>query len=89
TYQRAKRKRDIHTQLSEVPGLGPKRTKQLLSHFGSVKRLRAAGAEEIATIPGFSETLARAISEHLADVHNPAESGILNAANNTPGAEEK
>ncbi|WP_217132280.1 excinuclease ABC subunit UvrC [Leucobacter chinensis] len=89
TYQRAKRKRDIHTQLSEVPGLGPKRTKQLLSHFGSVKRLRAAGAEEIATIPGFSETLARAISEHLGDVHNPAESGILNAANNTPGAEEK
>lgn len=65
SYQRTKRKRDIRTQLSEVPGLGPKRTNQLLRHFGSAKRIRQASAEEIASIPGFGERLAQTIVEHV------------------------
>lgn len=89
TYQRAKRKRDIHTQLSEVPGLGPKRTKQLLKHFGSVKRLRAAASDEIASIPGFSATLAQSIASHLETVQNTAEQGILDTTHPQHPREEK
>lgn len=38
--------------LDEVPGLGPKRKKLLLKHFGSVKRMREASLDDIAAVPG-------------------------------------
>lgn len=65
TYQRAKRRRDIRSQLSEVPGLGPKRSQQLLRHFGSATRLRQASAEEIGSVPGIGPSLAVSIARHL------------------------
>ncbi|MGO2659814.1 excinuclease ABC subunit UvrC [Mycetocola reblochoni] len=65
TYQRATRKRDITTVLSDVPRLGPARIKRLLGHFGSVTRLRAAGVDEIAQVDGIGPTLAGAVRERL------------------------
>ena len=52
--------------LDDVPGLGPARKAALLRHFGSVKRLRAASAEEIATVPGMGERTAQAVVAALA-----------------------
>ncbi|ADG74842.1 excinuclease ABC, C subunit [Cellulomonas flavigena DSM 20109] len=52
--------------LDDVPGLGPARKAALLRHFGSVKRLRAATAEEIATIPGMGARTAEAVVAALA-----------------------
>ena len=66
TFQRAKRKNDIGSQLAEVPGLGPARVKTLLKHFGSVKRLRAASRDEIAAIKGIGPVLAESIVVRLA-----------------------
>lgn len=65
TFQRQRRSTAIATQLSEVPGLGPKRAQALLKHFGSVARLRAATAEEIAAAPGLGRTLAETVRRHL------------------------
>lgn len=65
THQRQRRKRDIGTVLSEVPGLGPARVKELLRHFGSVSRLRAAGKAEIAEVKGIGPTLAASVYGHL------------------------
>lgn len=65
SYQRSRRSRSIQTQLSEIPGLGPKRIKQLLKHFGSVARLRSASIEEISALPGFGGTLAETIASRL------------------------
>lgn len=59
--QRSSRRRDINSQLSEVPGVGPSRTRALLKTFGSVTRLRAATADEIAAVPGIGMETARAI----------------------------
>lgn len=53
--------------LDDVPGLGPARRAALLRHFGSVKRLRAASAEEIATVPGMGLRTAQAVVAALAD----------------------
>ncbi|MGY4642558.1 excinuclease ABC subunit UvrC [Cellulomonas sp. URHB0016] len=53
--------------LDDVPGLGPARRAALLRHFGSVKRLRAASAEEIATVQGMGERTARAVVAALAE----------------------
>ena len=58
-------KRTLSSELAEIPGVGPKRQQVLLSRFGSVRGIRDAGAEEIATVPGFSDTLATTIMEHL------------------------
>ena len=52
--------------LDDVPGLGPARKAALLRHFGSVKRLRAASAEEIATVPGMGARTAQAVVAALA-----------------------
>lgn len=65
THQRQRRKRDISTVLSEIPGLGPARVRELLKHFGSVKRLRGAGQTEIAEVKGIGPSLAATIHAHL------------------------
>ncbi len=65
TFQRQKRKGDIASVLSEVPGLGPARVKVLLAHFGSVARLKAASPEEVAAVRGIGPALAAAIVGRL------------------------
>lgn len=65
THQRKKRKRDIATVLSEIPGLGDSRIKVLLRHFGSVTALRTATAEQMSEVPGIGPKLATTIHEHL------------------------
>jgi excinuclease ABC subunit C len=65
TFQRQKRKNDISSVLSEVPGLGPARVKVLLAHFGSVARLRGASVEQIAEVRGVGPALAAAIVARL------------------------
>ncbi|WP_204044923.1 excinuclease ABC subunit UvrC [Acrocarpospora phusangensis] len=62
TYHRAKRSRTLkESALDEVPGLGPARRQALLRHFGSVKRLSDATAEEIREVPGIGPSTAEAI----------------------------
>jgi excinuclease ABC subunit C len=65
THQRQRRKRDIATVLTEIPGLGPTRVSQLLRHFGSVTRLRAADEAAIAEVNGIGPALAATVHEHL------------------------
>lgn len=61
THQRQRRKRDISSVLSEIPGLGPSRVKELLRHFGSVKQLRAASETSIAEVKGIGPSLAATV----------------------------
>ena len=65
THQRQRRKRDIGSVLSGIPGLGPARVKELLKHFGSVKRLRGASEADIAEVKGIGPALAATVHEHL------------------------
>lgn len=67
THQRSRRKRDITTVLSEVPGLGEVRIKALLKHFGSVAALSRASADEITELPGIGPKLAAVIEQRLAN----------------------
>lgn len=52
--QKARRKSEI----DDIPGVGPKRRRQLLTHFGGIKGLKGASREEIAKVPGISGKLA-------------------------------
>jgi excinuclease ABC subunit C len=52
--------------LDGVPGLGETRRKALLRHFGSIKRLSAATAEEITVVAGIGPRTAEAVVLALA-----------------------
>ena len=51
--------------LDEVEGVGPTRTKAIMRHFGSMKRLRAASAEDIAAVKGVPAQVAWAVYDTL------------------------
>ena len=67
TFHRQRRSKAMTTsQLDGIPGLGAARRKALLRAFGSVKRLRAASADEMMAVNGIGPSLASAIVTHLA-----------------------
>jgi excinuclease ABC subunit C len=64
TYHRQKRsKTQVHSELDDVKGIGPKTKKELLVAFKSVKRLREASEEEVAAVVGPAK--ARLLKEHF------------------------
>ncbi|EHB50521.1 UvrABC system protein C [Mycolicibacterium rhodesiae JS60] len=66
TYHRSKRsKRMTASALDAVPGLGDIRRKALVTHFGSLARLRQASVEEITAVPGIGTATAAAVLEAL------------------------
>ena len=65
--QREKRGKGIASQLLEIPGLGERRARLLLRKFGSLKRIKIASADEIASLPGFGPKIAIVVHEYLSD----------------------
>ena len=62
TGHRARRGKARRTSsLEDVPGIGPKRRRELLKHFGGLQELSRASIEEIAKAPGISKKLAELI----------------------------
>lgn len=64
-HKKLRSKETIATAVGSIPGIGEKRWKMLLRHFGSLKKLHMATREELTVVPGISEKMARAILEHL------------------------
>ena len=65
-HRKLRRERNFRSVLEEIEGIGDKRKRALLSHFGSLKRIRAATAEEIARVDGFNTKLAESVRRFLA-----------------------
>lgn len=66
TGHRARRGKARRTStLEEVAGVGPKRRRELLNHFGGLQELSRASVEEIAKAPGISKKLAELIYASL------------------------
>ena len=53
-----RQKRQRKSELDDIPGVGPKRKRELLAHFGSVASIKGASAEEIVKVPGINRKLA-------------------------------
>jgi excinuclease ABC subunit C len=51
-HRKARAMRDLRSELDEVPGIGPRRRRALLSAFGSVAGVRRATREEMSAIVG-------------------------------------
>ncbi len=66
TKHRAKRdKRRSSSVLEAIPGLGPKRRRDLLTHFGGIQGVLKASENELTLVPGLGEVLARTIYKIL------------------------
>jgi excinuclease ABC subunit C len=66
TGHRAQRgKKRKQSELEQITGVGPKRRRQLLLHFGSPAGVRGASVEELAKVPGISGNIADQIYSAL------------------------
>lgn len=66
---RARRTADIRTSsLDDVPGIGAKRKKALLSYFGSAKAVEGASVEDLMKVGGVSKSVAQDIYDYYHDV---------------------
>ncbi|GAB2754517.1 excinuclease ABC subunit UvrC [Salinifilum aidingensis] len=71
SYHRSKRsKRMTASELDSIPGLGQTRRAALLKHFGSVRKLRQAGVDDIAQVPGIGRRTAETVRAALAGEQN-------------------
>jgi excinuclease ABC subunit C len=70
-HRKLRRERNFKSVLEEIPGIGEKRKKALLTHFGSLKRIKAASGDELAAVPGFNTELAERVREFLAGAQEP------------------
>jgi excinuclease ABC subunit C len=61
--RRSKARKQSH--LEQIPGLGPKRRRELLRHFGGQQEIKKASESEIAKVAGISKKLAENIYAYL------------------------
>jgi excinuclease ABC subunit C len=66
TYHRkARQKSAVASVLDDVPGIGPKKKKALMRHFGSVAKMRDASVEELSQVEGMNKALAQVLKESI------------------------
>ncbi|WP_407649108.1 excinuclease ABC subunit UvrC [Aquamicrobium zhengzhouense] len=67
---RARRKKEmVKNPLDEIAGIGPARKRALLHHFGTAKAVSRAAVEDLMTVDGISERVAKLIYGHFHE-HN-------------------
>jgi len=56
TFHRKRRSRtQLHSALDDIPGIGPTKRRNLLRHFGSVKRIREASDAQLLEVQGITQ----------------------------------
>jgi len=74
-HRKLRGKSMTRSALEGIPGVGEARRKDLIRHFGSVRKLGQASVEEIAEVPGFGPRLAETIWQHLHGAVAPTSKG--------------
>jgi len=64
-HQKIHKKATFASALDSIPGIGPKRKRNLLKQFGSVRAIQEASVDELAATAGMSQSLAKKVKEYL------------------------
>ncbi len=64
-HRQARGKQRNRSSLQDVPGVGPKRRRELLNYFGGLQEIMRASVDDIAKVPGVSKKLAQEVYSHL------------------------
>ncbi|MFN3162225.1 MAG: excinuclease ABC subunit UvrC [Pseudohongiellaceae bacterium] len=64
-HRQRRAKKRTQSPLEEIPGLGPKRRRALLNHFGGQQQVLKASESELVKVAGISRKLAENIYAHL------------------------
>ena len=70
THRAKRQKSELTSPLDGVPGIGPKRKKALLAHFGSARSVARAGLEDLESVDGISKAVARQIYDWFYSGHS-------------------
>jgi excinuclease ABC subunit C len=65
THRAGRTKARLTSALDEVPGIGAKRKKALLLHFGSARAVQRAGLADLEAVQGIDKTVAKKIYDHF------------------------
>jgi excinuclease ABC subunit C len=65
THRAGRSKARLRSALDEVPGIGARRKKALLLHFGAARAVARAGLTDLEAVEGISKTVARKIYDHF------------------------
>ena len=83
-HRKLRKGRTLRSTLDDVPGIGERRRRELLRHFGSVRAVREATVEQIARAPGMTLKAAEAVARYLSGAA-PAAPIDLHAPDGEPG----
>jgi excinuclease ABC subunit C len=64
-HRKVRGKAQLQSVLGEIPGVGPKRQKALLKHFGSLKKIKSASLDELQAMPGLPTRTAEEIVQYF------------------------
>ena len=67
SHRSGRTKARLRSALDLVPGIGAKRKKALLHHFGSAQAVARAGLADLEAVPGINRVVARTIFDHFRD----------------------
>jgi excinuclease ABC subunit C len=63
-HRKVRGKEQLKSSLSDIQGVGPRRQKALLKHFGSLKKIKAASLDDLIEMPGLPARIAQEIYQH-------------------------
>jgi excinuclease ABC subunit C len=89
TYHRQlRRRRTLRSGLEDIPGIGPRRRRELLRALGSLRRIREASLEELAAVTGMSSAAAEAVVAYFAGARSEAAATEVEEAGGEPGGDQ-
>jgi excinuclease ABC subunit C len=64
-HRQVRSKRAFKSVLDDIPGIGPKRKKALIKHFGSARAIAAASLDDLLAVDGMTHNAAERVLEHI------------------------
>lgn len=64
-HHKLREKKAKESVLDSIPGIGPKRRKALISHFGSLAAIKRASIEDLLAVNGITRQIAKEIHDRL------------------------